>query len=46
MALTFGLALQNDFPPHISPSARIGELREQAREAQRSGISSVCMLPR
>lgn len=44
MALTFGLALQNDFPPHISPSARIGELREQARAAQASGISSVWML--
>lgn len=44
MALTFGLALQSDFPPHISPSARIGELREQARVAQGCGITSVWML--
>ena len=44
MALTFGLALQNDFPPHVSPSARIGELREQARAARDSGIASVWML--
>lgn len=44
MPLTFGLALQSDFPPHISPSTRIGELREQAQIAQTSGISSVWML--
>ncbi|MBM0124260.1 LLM class flavin-dependent oxidoreductase [Pimelobacter simplex] len=44
MALTFGLALQNDFPPHISPSARIGELREQTRAARDSGITSAWML--
>jgi alkanesulfonate monooxygenase SsuD/methylene tetrahydromethanopterin reductase-like flavin-dependent oxidoreductase (luciferase family) len=44
MPLTFGLALQNDFPPHVSPSSRIGELREQAQVARDSGISSVWML--
>lgn len=44
MPLTFGLALQNDFPPHISPSTRIGELREQARAAAQSGITSAWML--
>lgn len=44
MPLTFGLALQNDFPPHISPAARIGELREQVRAARASGIRSVWML--
>jgi len=44
MSLTFGLALQNDFPPHVSPSARIGELREQVRAAREAGISSVWVL--
>ena len=44
MARPFGLALQNDFPPHISPSSRVGELREQARAARDSGISSAWML--
>lgn len=44
MALTFGLALQNDFPPHVSPATRIGELREQVRVARHSGIKSVWML--
>jgi alkanesulfonate monooxygenase SsuD/methylene tetrahydromethanopterin reductase-like flavin-dependent oxidoreductase (luciferase family) len=44
MALTFGLALQNDFPPQISPSVRIGELREQVRAARDAGIKSVWVL--
>jgi alkanesulfonate monooxygenase SsuD/methylene tetrahydromethanopterin reductase-like flavin-dependent oxidoreductase (luciferase family) len=44
MSLTFGLALQNDFPPPISPSTRIGELREQVRAARGAGISSVWTL--
>jgi alkanesulfonate monooxygenase SsuD/methylene tetrahydromethanopterin reductase-like flavin-dependent oxidoreductase (luciferase family) len=44
MALTFGLALQTDFPPHISPSSRIGELREQVRAARDAGIRSVWAL--
>lgn len=44
MALRFGLALMNDFPPDVSPSSRIGALREQAREAAASGISSVWVL--
>jgi len=44
MALTFGLALQNDFPPHISPASRVGQLREQVRAARDSGIRSVWVL--
>jgi alkanesulfonate monooxygenase SsuD/methylene tetrahydromethanopterin reductase-like flavin-dependent oxidoreductase (luciferase family) len=44
MPLTFGLALQNDFPPHIAPASRIGELREQVRAAREAGISSVWVL--
>lgn len=44
MALRFGLALQNDFPQGVSPASRIPELREQVREASRSGISSVWFL--
>jgi alkanesulfonate monooxygenase SsuD/methylene tetrahydromethanopterin reductase-like flavin-dependent oxidoreductase (luciferase family) len=44
MTLTFGLALQNDFPPHITPSTRVGELREQTRAARDAGIRSVWML--
>src|ERR1700677_3199363 len=44
MSLTFGLALQNDFPPHVSPSARIGELREQVRAAREAGLGSVWVL--
>jgi alkanesulfonate monooxygenase SsuD/methylene tetrahydromethanopterin reductase-like flavin-dependent oxidoreductase (luciferase family) len=44
MALTFGLALQNDFPEHVSPAARIGELREQVRAARDAGIRSVWVL--
>lgn len=44
MALTFGLALQNDFPPHVSPASRIGELREQVRAARDVGIRSIWVL--
>jgi alkanesulfonate monooxygenase SsuD/methylene tetrahydromethanopterin reductase-like flavin-dependent oxidoreductase (luciferase family) len=44
MALKFGLALRNDFPPHLSPATGIGELREQVRAARDAGIHSVWML--
>lgn len=44
MALTFGLALQNDFPPHVSPASRIGELREQVRIADAAGLRSAWVL--
>ena len=44
MALKFGLALMNDFPPEVSPSTRIGALREQARAADISGIESIWVL--
>ena len=44
MALKFGLALMNDFPPEVSPSTRIGALREQARAANISGIESIWVL--
>lgn len=44
MALRFGLALMNDFPPDVSPSSRVGALREQARAAAASGIDSVWVL--
>lgn len=44
MALKFGLALMNDFPPHIQPASRIGELREQVRAARDAGLKSVWVL--
>jgi alkanesulfonate monooxygenase SsuD/methylene tetrahydromethanopterin reductase-like flavin-dependent oxidoreductase (luciferase family) len=44
MALTFGLALMNDFPPGTRPTDRIAALREQAAEASRCGIESVWVL--
>lgn len=44
MALRFGLALMNDFPPHIPAASRIGQLREQVRMARDAGISSVWVL--
>lgn len=44
MSLTFGLALQNDFPPQVSPASRISLLREQVRAAAASGIGSVWVL--
>lgn len=44
MSLTFGLALQNDFPPSITPASRIGQMREQVAAARDAGISSVWLL--
>ena len=44
MALEFGLAIMNDFPPEVVPASRVSMMREQVREASRSGISSVWML--
>ena len=44
MALKFGLALMNDFPPDVSPSTRVGALREQAGAAAVSGVESVWVL--
>jgi alkanesulfonate monooxygenase SsuD/methylene tetrahydromethanopterin reductase-like flavin-dependent oxidoreductase (luciferase family) len=44
MPLKFGLAVMNDFPPHVVPSSRMVELREQVRTAAVSGFSSVWVL--
>ncbi|MFD0658799.1 LLM class flavin-dependent oxidoreductase [Thermocatellispora tengchongensis] len=44
MALRFGLALMNDFAPHISPSSRIGQMREQVRAARDAGMHSIWVL--
>ena len=44
MALHFGLAIMNDFPPGTVPAARIDDLREQVQVAERSGIESVWVL--
>ncbi|WP_127817936.1 LLM class flavin-dependent oxidoreductase [Microbacterium sp. CPCC 204701] len=44
MALRFGLALMNDFPPGTRVAERVPQLREQAREASRNGISSLWVL--
>ena len=44
MPLKFGLALQNDFPSHVRPASRIGELREQTRAARDAGLRSVWVL--
>jgi alkanesulfonate monooxygenase SsuD/methylene tetrahydromethanopterin reductase-like flavin-dependent oxidoreductase (luciferase family) len=44
MALRFGLAIMNDFPPGTVPAARIDDLREQIRVAEHSGIESVWVL--
>lgn len=44
MALSFGLALMNDFPPDVVPATRVAPLREQARAAAASGIDSVWVL--
>ncbi|HEY8532624.1 MAG TPA: LLM class flavin-dependent oxidoreductase [Micromonospora sp.] len=44
MPLKFGLALQNDFPPHVTPASRIAMLREQVRAAAASGIQSIWVL--
>lgn len=44
MALKFGLALMNDFPPAVVPADRVGALREQVRTARDAGISSVWVL--
>jgi alkanesulfonate monooxygenase SsuD/methylene tetrahydromethanopterin reductase-like flavin-dependent oxidoreductase (luciferase family) len=42
--MRFGLALMNDFPPHIAAASRIGELREQVRAARDAGLESVWVL--
>lgn len=44
MPLRFGLALMNDFPPGTDVASRVPQLREQAREAAKSGISSLWVL--
>jgi alkanesulfonate monooxygenase SsuD/methylene tetrahydromethanopterin reductase-like flavin-dependent oxidoreductase (luciferase family) len=44
VALKFGLAIMNDFPPDVVPADRIAMLREQVRAASQSGISSVWAL--
>ena len=44
MAMKFGLALMNDFPPGEDVPRRVDLLREQARAAEDAGISSVWVL--
>lgn len=44
MGMTFGLALQTDFPPHVSPAVRVDELREQVRAARDAGLTSIWAL--
>ena len=44
MALKFGLAIMNDFPPGTIAADRVPQMREQVRAASESGISSVWML--
>ncbi|GAA2399026.1 hypothetical protein GCM10010191_02270 [Actinomadura vinacea] len=44
MTLRFGLALMNDFPPHVQAASRIGQMREQVRAARDAGIGSVWVL--
>jgi alkanesulfonate monooxygenase SsuD/methylene tetrahydromethanopterin reductase-like flavin-dependent oxidoreductase (luciferase family) len=44
MALRFGLAVMNDFPPGVVPAERLAPMREQVRVASRSGISSIWVL--
>ena len=44
MALKFGLAIMNDFPPDVVPADRIGPMREQVRAARDAGLSSIWML--
>ena len=44
MALRFGLAIMNDFPPDVVPARRIGALREQIQVAGHSGIGSIWVL--
>lgn len=44
MALKFGLAIMNDFPPEVVPASKVSQLREQVRAARDSGISSIWML--
>lgn len=44
MGMTFGLALQTDFPPHIAPASRVPELREQVVAARESGLRSIWAL--
>jgi alkanesulfonate monooxygenase SsuD/methylene tetrahydromethanopterin reductase-like flavin-dependent oxidoreductase (luciferase family) len=47
VALKFGLAIMNDFPPDVVPADRLGQIREQvraARAARAAGISSIWML--
>lgn len=44
MTLRFGLALQNDFPPGTDVPSRVAQMREQAREASKSGIESLWVL--
>ncbi|MGY2872921.1 alkanesulfonate monooxygenase SsuD/methylene tetrahydromethanopterin reductase-like flavin-dependent oxidoreductase (luciferase family) [Marmoricola sp. URHA0025 HA25] len=44
MALRFGLAIMNDFPPDVVPADRIGPMREQVRAARDAGLSSIWML--
>ncbi len=44
MALRFGLAIMNDFPPDVVPADRVGPMREQVRGARDAGLSSIWML--
>jgi alkanesulfonate monooxygenase SsuD/methylene tetrahydromethanopterin reductase-like flavin-dependent oxidoreductase (luciferase family) len=44
MALKFGLAIMNDFPPEVVPASRVSLLREQVRAASAAGISSIWVL--
>ncbi len=44
MALKFGLAIMNDFPPGVVPADRVGPMREQVRAARDAGLSSIWML--
>src|SRR4051812_42718523 len=43
MALKFGLAIMNDFPPDVVPADRIAPMREQVRAARDAGLSSIWM---
>lgn len=44
MALKFGLAIMNDFPPGVVPADRVGPMREQVRAARDAGLSSIWLL--
>jgi alkanesulfonate monooxygenase SsuD/methylene tetrahydromethanopterin reductase-like flavin-dependent oxidoreductase (luciferase family) len=44
MTMRFGLAVMNDFPPHVVPADRVAGMREQVQIAAGSGVSSIWVL--